>query len=304
MEKTRQLGNVALLATSHNVTKSYISALYKAGIKPNKVILLVFEQKKLSLFSKLLVILRNNPWKVIYKKILNKITAKLTRHQNNSDTKNIENAIETINDKLKKVGVFTTNFKKTTKQLLQDIGWGFDEVSVSSINDQSLIDYLNKDVTEKYIIFSSGGILRNPILSIGKRFIHVHPGVVPEVKGADCLLWSALLYDEIGMSSFFMNKGIDTGDIIHKKKYEVPRFDIPKEKYTLKTMKDLLINYVDPHFRAEHLVAMFKKEVDPEKWDTHRQNPAEGKQYYFMHNAILPYAVSKFLYPKNNKEQA
>lgn len=123
---------------------------------------------------------------------------------------------------------------------------------------------------------------------------------MPEVKGADCLLWSALVHNEIGMSSFFMNKGIDTGDIIKTSTYPVPKFELIKSKYSLKMMKYVLINLVDPHYRAEHLVNTFMVDHNPVNWKTKRQDPMEGKQYYFMHDSILPDAISKFVDSKNN----
>ena len=61
-----------------------------------------------------------------------------------------------------------------------------------------------------------------PIFKTGKNFIHIHPGYLPEVRGADGLLWSIKEYNKIGVSSFIMNHKIDSGEIIFREKSKAP----------------------------------------------------------------------------------
>lgn len=303
MKESRKLKNVALLATSHNVAKAYITRLNKAGFEPNRVILLDRKKRRIFQVAVFKSILKNYSVKEISKKVFKKLTTFTRSNRNELQIDNIGTVLSKVKSKLIQLDVFSTDLNQPTTSILKNVGWNYDKIEINSINDQNLINYLQENVQEDFIIFSGGGILRDSILSIGKRFIHVHPGIVPEVKGADCLLWSALVYEKIGMSSIIMNKGIDTGDIIHTSNFEIPKFEINIESYTLRTLKQTLINFVDPHYRAEHLVVTFKREPNPEKWDTIRQNTKDGRQYYFMHDSILPSVISKFVDSKNNKVQ-
>jgi hypothetical protein len=217
-----------LLATSHNVAKAYISRLHSAGLKPSKIILLNRINKRISINKKLLKVVRAYTFREIFEKVVSRIFNKKPSVNIDESQIVITQVLEEIQWKLSDIGIFSSNLNQSTKELLLDVEWHYDELSFRTINDPELVDYLKNNIKEKYIIYSGGGILRDEVLSINKKFIHVHPGVVPEVKGADCLLWSALVYNEIGMSSFFMNKGIDTGDIIKTKAYSVPKFNLIK----------------------------------------------------------------------------
>ena len=48
----------------------------------------------------------------------------------------------------------------------------------------------------------------------GIRLIHVHTGFLPQVRGADVLLWSLLVRGRPGVSAFFMTPGLDDGDVL------------------------------------------------------------------------------------------
>ena len=59
------------------------------------------------------------------------------------------------------------------------------------------------------------GILPPSLLALpGVKFIHVHPGFLPYVRGSDGLLWSALIRNKPGVSVFYMDPEIDGGKII------------------------------------------------------------------------------------------
>ncbi len=267
----KKLENVLLLATDHNITKAYIHKLDGMGLRPSRILRLNWRNSSYS----------------------NEIEG-LTEHE-------FTIAAKKINTTLKIRNVFTGDLAPGTDTILTAVGWEYQNITIDHINDEKLIRFLRDSVDEKYIIFCGGGILRKQILNSGKRFIHVHPGIVPEVKGADGLLWSALLYDQIGMSAFFMNQGIDTGDIVKARSYTIPDLDLGVVRSSSKAVKDLLINYIDPHYRAELLGSLFSNNPDPANWKTCKQNPGAGKTYYFMHDALLPRALGKFFKPEKQK---
>jgi hypothetical protein len=283
----KKLENVVFLATSHNVSKAYISRCMLEGIRPSKTILLNIKSRK----SK-----KQTGYLFLIKSKLNKIRRFLKRRFTSTNHENIHlnELMMNIEHVLGEAGVYTTDLSLTTEQVLEANNLDFERLEVESINDRVLVDYLKHNVNEKYVVFMGGGILRNNLLrNSGKRFIHIHPGVVPDVKGADCILWSALVKHELGMSAFFMNEGIDTGDIIKLKTYQIPKFNL-SGSIPLNKIKNLIINFVDPHYRADTLVSILKAHDEPGNWQTTPQNPNEGKTYYFMHKEVLKIAVSKF----------
>lgn len=259
-----RLENVVLLATAHNITGAYINKLHSKGLQPSRTLLLNWRD---SSYSNAIDGLGDKDFSVFAR---------------------------CIKENLKAKGLFTGNLVHSTKSTLDSVGWDYQEITIDHINDEKLITYLSNSVDETYIIFCGGGILRYPILNCGKKFIHVHPGIVPEVRGADCLLWSALVNNKIGMSAFFMDEGIDTGDVVGRCSFEVPCFDIGYNKWDPKIIKSLLIRYVDPHFRATTLASIFEKKLDPAQWEPQKQCSSDGKTYYFMHDELLPQALRKF----------
>ena len=65
------------------------------------------------------------------------------------------------------------------------------------------------------ILYTGGGILPPALLHVdGVRFLHVHPGYLPTVRGADGLLWSTVVFGAPSVSAFYMAQGIDTGDVV------------------------------------------------------------------------------------------
>jgi methionyl-tRNA formyltransferase len=61
------------------------------------------------------------------------------------------------------------------------------------------------------------GLIRGPLLSAGRLgIINLHGGLSPRYRGSDCTFWT--LYngeiDQVGCTLHFIDRGIDTGDLI------------------------------------------------------------------------------------------
>ncbi|WP_417566234.1 formyltransferase family protein [Marinobacter sp.] len=176
-------------------------------------------------------------------------------------------------------------------------------ISVNGLDDSSLVQYL-KSSSDKAILFTGGGLLKEPLLSLDKiRFIHIHPGIVPEVKGADGLFWSLLLRGKPGYSAFYMNPGIDTGDIIVQQEFKVDLSCIGLENYGNDEVYRALLDFYDPCFRIMTFIHFLntvfdKKQLmgDNENLDlrsipSKAQNPAEGRTYFFMHRSLRNFVI-------------
>ena len=90
-------------------------------------------------------------------------------------------------------------------------------VTSGEINDDNVYDAIC-DSPQTLFLFSGGGLVQPRLLSIaGKKFVHTHPGIVPDIKGADCFFWSLLLRNRPGYSCFYMSEEIDQGEILFHK---------------------------------------------------------------------------------------
>jgi hypothetical protein len=118
------------------------------------------------------------------------------------------------------------------------------------------------------------------------------------VRGADCFFWSLLLRGKAGYSTFYMNPGIDTGDIITKHEFEVDLSHLKLENYSDDETYISILKFYDPCLQIMSLIyfldSMFKKnaltnnekDVDMREIPSAKQDVAEGRMYFFMHKCL------------------
>lgn len=173
-------------------------------------------------------------------------------------------------------------------------------LDVDHINDPVLVNFLYSLKTKNFL-FTGGGLLKEEMLGIpGARFIHVHPGIVPEIKGADCFFWSYLLRGKLGYSIFFMNEGIDTGDILFLKEYELDLKGINLSEYNNDSVYHGILTYYDPALRVSALIELLEQN-QKKKGEQFRiedmkfslQKPTDGRTFFFMHSHFKDLVISK-----------
>jgi len=229
--------NFSMLLTNNNRSKAYLQNLIKNNFIPSKVILL--------------------------------------------NDKNVTLAEHTENDKL-----ISTNTKQKFIRKLSDLEISFDEKEhiLKTIENNSieyvLLDTLDVNSTEviseitktkqEYIIYSGPGgtILRKEILSKGKKFIHVHPGWLPDYRGSTTIYYSMLFESKVGCSVILFEEGIDEGPVLFRKEYEI--FE-----------KGIDFDYLlDPLVRTKTLIEFLKtKKINPIKQDDDK----EASTFYIIH---------------------
>ena len=150
------------------------------------------------------------------------------------------------------------------------------EFNFVDINHSSLIDYV-RDLDVDFLIFTGGGILRHDILNCGKKFVHLHPGIVPEYRGSTCFYYSIIKDNECGVTVFEMNEGIDTGSVIYQKTFEKPN-------------NPYLDHVYDPYIRSDTLMEVLLNNI-LEKENFKKQNPNEGETYFVIHPILKHIAI-------------
>ncbi len=148
------------------------------------------------------------------------------------------------------------------------------------------------------VLYTGGGIVPESLLALeGMRFIHIHPGYLPHVRGADGLLWSILLRGKFGISGFYMAKGIDTGDLLFATEQDMVTFDTPIDPaIDGQLLYRAVFAFIDPVMRAQHLCDLLKSHTDFMSMPSIRQSATEGETFHFMHPRLRDHALSK-LFP-------
>jgi len=141
-------------------------------------------------------------------------------------------------------------------------------------------------------LYCSGGRVPAALFADEFRILHIHPGVVPHVRGSDGLLWSIVTRQRPGASCFYMDAGIDTGQLIATAEYQKPRW--PGLSVPPDVLYNALIHCYDPHLRAALLIDVLQ---GPSKSGNLAEMPAveqkpDGGHYYTMHKALRDRVLS------------
>lgn len=156
------------------------------------------------------------------------------------------------------------------KQTLISNDIHFHEFNFVNINNPSLVNYLSTSSIEIFI-FTGGGILRDTVLNSGPKFVHLHPGIVPDYRGSTCFYYSILDNDSCGVTVYFMDPKIDAGDVIYQRKFPKPTHQFIDEVY-------------DAYIRSETLMdVLYNNMLYNGKFT--KQNP-NGETYFIIHPVL------------------
>jgi len=147
------------------------------------------------------------------------------------------------------------------------------------VNSQEVVGEIAK-LNSDYVIYSGPGgtILRKNILSLGKKFIHVHPGWLPLYRGSTTIYYSMLLDSEVGCSVILFEEGIDEGPILYRMKYKIHERGIDFD-YVL-----------DPLVRTKALIEFFTSgDVNP----TVQDDNEEANTFFIVHPFIKHCSIIK-----------
>lgn len=256
--------DITLLFYDNPISRSYVNVLNQKKIKIKKIIYLIDGSYYLipAKFKAYLNFHKNNFWPLQF-----------IRKQNILDQlSHLETSLKLKKNFFKKMYDFNEVFK-----LCNDITY----IYFKNFKDNVVLNEIKKTTSEK-ILFSGGGILPKEFFEINKKFIHIHPGYLPNQRGADGVLWSIFNENNIGISSFFMNENIDEGEILFREKYDLIKLE---QKYfneaDLKTRYRFIFSFYDPLFRALHLEKYFEKICNSEV-NTISNMSKEGRYFSFM----------------------
>lgn len=160
------------------------------------------------------------------------------------------------------------------------------------VNNQATYDFLDSLKPDVLAVVAYGEFLGERLLKFCKfPPINVHPSLLPDLRGAAPVQWAVLRgYRRTGITTQFMAKEMDAGDVLLQQEYDVgeddtaqdllQRFGAEGGKLLVKTLDALEAGTIEPrsqnHSQAT-FAPMFSKEVgllklaESDAWTTHNQ---------------------------------
>ncbi len=154
-------------------------------------------------------------------------------------------------------------------------------VKDKDINSDSMIECI-RGLPQTYFIYSGygGAILKSTLFQLGKNFLHVHAGILPEYRGSTTAYYSILKEGCLGATAIFLNEKIDEGRMICRK-----RFALPEETVD--------IDYIyEPYIRAQVLLMALEYYVKHGRFDVQGQSDENAETYYIIHPVLKHLALN------------
>ena len=175
------------------------------------------------------------------------------------------------------------DLSESLETILEDAGIDYEEISEKDINSFSMSECIS-NIKQKYIIYSGygGAILKPHLFRLGKKFIHVHAGILPQYRGSTTGYYSILRESAVGATAIFLNEGIDQGEVLYQETFPLPSFSVD-------------IDYVyEPWARAQVLVRTLQQYLDREcKFSPSAQSNDDAETYYIIHPVLKHLALRK-----------
>nr|WP_325185719.1 formyltransferase family protein [uncultured Oscillibacter sp.] len=165
-------------------------------------------------------------------------------------------------------------------ETMETHGISYKVVASRDINGDEMRSAI-QEFPQQYILYSGygGAILRPHLFRMGKRWIHVHAGILPFYRGSTTAYYSLLDCDKMGAAAIFLNERIDEGSVIASEEFPPP----PRGEF---------VDYVyDPYIRAQVLVKALKSYIQNGEFHEMPQTAQGAETYYIIHPVLKHIAI-------------
>ncbi len=172
------------------------------------------------------------------------------------------------------------NLDKTIGAILEVYKIPYIILETEDINSEDAFIRI-RNIPQKYLIYSGYGgcILKRHLFEIGKKWIHVHAGKLPDYRGSTTAYYSMLQENRISATAIFMNADLDQGNIICSDSYEI-------------ATKVADIDYLyEPYIRSRVLIKALKQYETAKTFQEHDQENEKAEIYYIIHPVLKHIAL-------------
>lgn len=161
--------------------------------------------------------------------------------------------------------------------------YGIPVVYCDDLNAPVVVETLQQ-AKPQVVVFTGGGLIRQEVLDhAGDGILNCHMGILPKYRGMDVVEWP-ILEDEperVGMTVHFMDKGLDTGDVLRVKQVALEPND------TIAHLRD--------RFEAPMCREIVGSCIDYLNGQITRvpQKLEDGRQYFLIHPRLMTIAETK-----------
>lgn len=154
------------------------------------------------------------------------------------------------------------------------------EVSSKDINGPEVARALSL-CPQNIVIFSgpAGALVKASLFETGKRFLHIHPGKLPQYRGSTTMYYSLLLEEKIWASALFLDAKIDEGPVVGAMEAVLPE-----------DRRDL-DHVFDPVIRARLLINVLERYLSTGKFSIEPQVETDQPPYYVIHPVLKHVAI-------------
>ena len=164
-------------------------------------------------------------------------------------------------------------------------------VENKDINSEEIKSII-QNLQQKYLIYSGYGgyILKPHLFQTGKKFVHVHAGILPKYRGSTTVYYSYLQEKRFGATAIFLSEGIDEGEIIAYDTFEVPKEPVD-------------IDYIyEPYMRSKVLMKVMDRYLLKGELTACEQSIEGAETYFIIHPVLKHIAMLGIEKEQNNKE--
>ncbi len=177
-------------------------------------------------------------------------------------------------------GVQYFNLDEPILYTIKNAGIEYSVIRNRDINSDEIVNAIQSH-SQKYFIYSGYGgyILGSHLFEIGKKYVHVHAGILPQYRGSTTAYYSMLQENYIGATAIFLSEGIDEGEILLQERFPIPGKD---------TNIDILY---EPYVRSQVLKALIDKYNHNGKLEGIKQSQKDAQTYFIIHPVLKHIAM-------------
>lgn len=172
------------------------------------------------------------------------------------------------------------NLEEPLLTTLETHGIAYEVIASKDINS-SEAEAAVRELPQCHLIYSGygGAILKPHLFQLGKKWIHVHAGLLPSYRGSTTAYYSLLDNGKLGATAIFLNEQIDEGSIITAEEFPPPE-------------RGELVDYVyEPYIRSQVLVKAVQSYVQKGRFEEVPQSLQGGETYFIIHPVLKHIAI-------------